>query len=179
MRCPVWAAHIVSALKAIARGARPGHERRWPLKSRAPCRGGPRRRQRLCGGRKITLTHVETPPQPPSSRPEPQQLVAKTLPAGSASRRKNGLQGGRSRVSSARKSALLRRRNPVRETPRSRPAPRTSDIMRRPAQSTRELTVHNIERGPTAGEEPRPRVESGDGLPTIAATGAAGTTLRT
>ncbi|KAJ1156361.1 hypothetical protein NDU88_009083 [Pleurodeles waltl] len=51
---------------------------------------------------------------------EPQQSAAETLPAGSAPRRergKNGLQRGRSRVSSTRKPSLLRTEEPSPEEP--------------------------------------------------------------
>ncbi|KAJ1114901.1 hypothetical protein NDU88_003131 [Pleurodeles waltl] len=81
----------------------------------------PRRQRGPYGGRKITLTHDETPPQPPSSRPEPQHPVAESLPAGSASQRKNGLQRGRSRVFSTRKSALLRTEEPCSGDPEEPP----------------------------------------------------------
>ncbi|KAJ1103314.1 hypothetical protein NDU88_000741 [Pleurodeles waltl] len=47
----------------------------------------PRRRRGPCGGRKIASIHAGTPLQPLSSQPEPQQPIADTLPAGSASRR--------------------------------------------------------------------------------------------
>ncbi|KAJ1158383.1 hypothetical protein NDU88_011073 [Pleurodeles waltl] len=60
---------------------------------------------------------------------EPQQLADKTLSADSAPRRergKNGLQRGRSRVSSTRKPALLRTEEPSPEDPEE--PPKTQDL---------------------------------------------------
>ncbi|KAJ1126608.1 hypothetical protein NDU88_005015 [Pleurodeles waltl] len=138
-----------------------------------------RRWRRPCGGRKITLTHVETPPQLPSSQLESQQLVAETLPAGSTSRRKNGLQGGRSRVSSARKSALLRTEEPRSEDPEE---PSSTQDLRSHAETRSrapgDLQCTTLREAQLRGRS-RALESRGDGLPTIAGTGAAGTTLRT
>ncbi|KAJ1207092.1 hypothetical protein NDU88_002484 [Pleurodeles waltl] len=93
----------------------------------------PRRRRGPRGGRKNHLnprrnpsTIAEFPTRTPTtSRRDPagRQHVSE----------ENGLQRGRSRVPSTRRSALLRTEgNPVRETPRSRPVFRTSGPLRRP-----------------------------------------------
>ncbi|KAJ1130897.1 hypothetical protein NDU88_009241 [Pleurodeles waltl] len=101
-------------------GAWPGPERRWPPKSRAPRRSGPGGAAGALRRPKNRLKARRNPPTTSSFRPEPQQPAAETLPAGSAprrERRKNGLQKGRSRVSSTRKPALLRTEEPNPENP--------------------------------------------------------------
>ncbi|KAJ1113145.1 hypothetical protein NDU88_001400 [Pleurodeles waltl] len=79
----------------------------------------PRRRRGPCGGRKIALTHVETLPQPRASVRT--STTGRRDPTGrqraSEGKGKNGLQRGRSRVSSTRKPALLRTEEPSPEDP--------------------------------------------------------------
>ncbi|KAJ1165590.1 hypothetical protein NDU88_006011 [Pleurodeles waltl] len=80
----------------------------------------PRRRRRPRGGRIIALLHVETLPQPRASDPNFNNRPPRSYrPAArlGGKRGKMAYRGGRSRVSSTRKPALLRTEEPSPEDP--------------------------------------------------------------